>query len=236
MLDKVLTKPRTYSTRREVNVCQRLHCCTHHFTQSKVLILLLEGVRGISLWWLIVVNSERHNHLLRQQSENFRLHLVVVMIISVYCYYYLAQLGENESEWVSYSYFKGLVSLLNDMELMKKIYLHVSDKGKDKEITQGKPKIGSLFFHFVIGVKLHQTVDQVVSVRFTSCCLSCVYVLYCYLGISSGSFKPKGISTGLLNLLIQFGVVITLPIMLELSYLRLHHQNKFARSTTLHLV
>lgn len=49
----------------------------------------------------------------------------------------LFQLGENESEWITYPYFKGLISLLNDMELIKKIYLHITDKVKDKEITKG---------------------------------------------------------------------------------------------------
>jgi len=49
------------------------------------------------------------------------------------------QLGEHESEWVSYPYFKGLISLLNDMELMKRIYLSATDRSKEKEITMGKP-------------------------------------------------------------------------------------------------
>jgi len=48
------------------------------------------------------------------------------------------KLGDADSELITYPYFKGLISLLNNMELMKKIYLQVTEKNKEKTVAQGQ--------------------------------------------------------------------------------------------------
>ncbi|XP_067934515.1 electrogenic aspartate/glutamate antiporter SLC25A12, mitochondrial-like isoform X2 [Watersipora subatra] len=59
-------------------------------------------------------------------------------LLSTYVEASLPLLGENDSEWITYPYFRGFISLLSNMELIKKIYLHMTDKSKDREITQGE--------------------------------------------------------------------------------------------------
>ncbi|KAF6020616.1 SLC25A12 [Bugula neritina] len=59
-------------------------------------------------------------------------------LLSPYVEESITSLGDADSELITYPYFKGLISLLNNMELMKKIYLQVTEKNKEKTVAQGE--------------------------------------------------------------------------------------------------
>ena len=46
--------------------------------------------------------------------------------------------GGREAHQVSYPYFTAFISLLNNMELIKKIYLSATRGHYDQEVTKGK--------------------------------------------------------------------------------------------------
>ena len=46
--------------------------------------------------------------------------------------------GACQGQQVSYPYFQAFISLLSNIELMKKIYLNATDGSRTQEITKGK--------------------------------------------------------------------------------------------------
>ena len=49
-------------------------------------------------------------------------------------------IGACQGQQVSYPYFVAFISLLSNIELMKKIYLNATDGSRTQEITKGTPR------------------------------------------------------------------------------------------------
>lgn len=54
--------------------------------------------------------------------------------------------GQGGAQHVSFPYFMAFITLLNNMELVKRIYLNASNEHRNREITKGNFEINRILF------------------------------------------------------------------------------------------
>lgn len=60
-----------------------------------------------------------------------------LLLTSLFLFALQVTLGGERHRQVSYTYFIAFISLLNNMELVKKVYLAASQKDFTREVTKG---------------------------------------------------------------------------------------------------
>ena len=59
-------------------------------------------------------------------------------------------MGGEKQRQISYAYFSGFISLINNLELVKKIYMAVTRRDETKLITKGEVFSGINYYYSLI--------------------------------------------------------------------------------------